>query len=76
LVLAFIPFSTLNKPFKRNSSAFLHFFAFIYILIAAILNLSQSIIEFMNSQFSRTETMAWVIASVIFMNTDTNTVFS
>jgi hypothetical protein len=62
--------------FNRKSSAFLLFFNFTCILIAAILSLSQSIIDFMNPQFLSTETMGWVTASAIFVNTKENTLFS
>ena len=35
-VLSFILFSAMIKPFKKNSSAFLHFFNFSCVLIAAV----------------------------------------
>ena len=75
LVLAFIVFSALIKPFKEKIPAFLHFFNFACILIAAICNLALAFTSDENSS-SFSETQGRLIFAIIVINTATNMLFA
>ena len=75
LVAGFMVFSALVKPFKERIPAFLHFFNFTCVLIAAILNLALAFSPVENAKFSH-ETQGWMVFSVIIMNTAANGLFS
>ena len=75
LVAALIFFSAKVKPFKEKVPAFLHFFNFTCVLIAAILNLALAFSPVENSGFSH-ETQGVMVISVIITNTAANGLFS
>ena len=76
LVLVFILFSATIKPFKKVMPAFLHFFNFSCVLIAAILNLGLAIKQNLSDDSSGIEIQGKLVISVIIMNTATNTLVS
>jgi hypothetical protein len=76
VVLSFILFPVMIKPFKRKVPKFLHFFNFACILIVALLNLVLAIIQRINPDFSGVEIQGWVVVSMIFLHTGVNTLIS
>ena len=76
LALVFIIFPAIIQPFQKKVPAFLHFFNFSCILIAAFLNLVLAITQNLHPGFSGAETQGKVVISVISINTGTNTVVS
>jgi hypothetical protein len=76
LVLAFVICSAITRPFKKKTSAFLHFLNFSSVLVVAFLNLILAIIDDLNSDFSGRETQGKVITVVIILNIGTNALFS
>jgi hypothetical protein len=76
LVLAFIMFSAITRPFKKKALAFMHFFNFSCVLIVAFLNLILAIIDTLNPDFSGRETQGKIVTAVIILNTGTNVLFS
>ena len=76
LVLSFIIFPAITNPFENQITAFLHFFNFSCILLAAILNSALAIIQIRNPDFSGVEMQGKAVISIIAMNTGTNTIIS
>ena len=75
LILAAMVFSAVIRPFKTKIPAFLHFFNFTCVLIAAVLNLALSFISAGTSNFF-TENQGKMVVSIIAINTAGNTLFS
>ena len=76
LVLAFILFPAIIRPFKTILPAFLHYFNFSCLLVVAILNLALAIIQYLTPDFSGTETQGKVVISVISLNIGMNSLVS
>ena len=76
LVLLFLLFAAITNPFKNKITAFLHFFNFSCILLAAILNSTLAIIQISNPDFSGVEAQGKAVISIIAINTGTNTIIS
>ena len=76
LALVFILFPVIIKPFEKKVPAFLHFFNFSCIFIAATLNLALAITKHLNPDFTGTESQGKAVISVIIINTGTNTLIS
>ena len=76
LALLFILFPAVTNPFEKKITAFLHFFNFSCIFLAAILNLALAIIHIVNPDFSGVETQGKAVISIIAMNTGTNAIIS
>ena len=76
LIVIFLLFSALIRPIKSKIPAFLHFFNFGCVLIAAILNLAQAFAATRNLEFENTETLGSALVAVIGINTEINTLLS
>ena len=77
LVLVLIMFSAVIKPFKKKSTAFMHFFGFSCVLIAGILNLILAIIDTLNLDYlGANEIQGKFIVSIIILNTAMNMMFA
>ena len=76
LALIFIIFPAIIKPFDKKIPAFLHFFNFTCILLAAFLNLVLAIAQNLNPDFSGLEHQGKAVISIISINTIINTTIS
>ena len=76
LIVSFMLFSARIRPFESKIPAFLHFFNFGCVLIAAILNLAQAFAATGTLEFEQTETLGSAIVAVIGINTGINTLLS
>ena len=76
LALIFIIFPATIKPFQKKVPAFLHFFNFSCILLAAILNLVLAIAQNLNPDFSGAEQQGKTVISIIATNTIINSIIS
>ena len=76
LILVFILFPATIKPFRKVVPAFLHFFNFSCVLIAAILNLGLAIKQNLSDDYSGNEIQGKFVISIISINTGINTLVS
>ena len=76
LALIFIIFPAIIKHFQEKIPAFLHFFNFVCIFLAAFLNLVLAIAQNLNPDFSGVEHQGKVVISIISINTIINTAVS
>ena len=76
LALIFIIFPATTKPFQKKVPAFLHFFNFSCIFLAAFLNLVLAIIQHLNPEFSGVENQGKGVISIIAVNTIVNSMVS
>ena len=76
LALIFIIFPATIKPFQKKVPAFLHFFNFSCIFLAAFLNLVLAIAQNLNHSFSGVEQQGKAVISIISVNTIINTIVS
>ena len=74
--LAYLLLSVWIKPFNSKSPAFLHFFNFSCVLVAAVVNLLQAIVNDFVKDFSGTEILGRGIFLGIVLNTSTNALLS
>ena len=76
LALIFVIFPAIIKPFQNKVPAFLHFFNFSCILLAAMLNLTLAIIQNLIPDFPDSEKQGKAVISIISANTIINTTVS
>ena len=76
LALIFIIFPAIIKPFQKKIPAFLHFFNFSCIFLAAFLNLVLAIIQHLNPEFSGVENQGKGVILIIAVNTIVNSMVS
>ena len=76
LALIFLIFPAIIKPFQKKVPAFLHFFNFSCIFLAATLNLGSAITQNLNPNFSGVEQQGKAVISIISINTIINTAIS
>ena len=76
LALILILFPAIIKPFQKKIPAFLHFFNFSCIFLAAFLNLVLAIAQNLNYDFSGLKQQGKAVISIIATNTIINTIIS
>lgn len=77
LILVFIMLSAAISPFKKKSTAFVHFFNFSCVFIVGILNLTLAIFDLLNiDYYGVNEIQGKAVVAVIIINNGTNMLFS